>query len=197
LPENKEIKDKELREQVKYLLELPDEQYNDQKLTSKMRQYIAETEKEYTSVINDYKTHIAPSYREFTSTHFNVSGLFGKSYYAQSYPSYIDALRTRDIFGFHAKRDMTRFIYPEDDSAIQSMLKNRATQLKAEVKDAMAKGITLDMEIEQQYRDVEMIREKLTTREERYFENSFYINIYDDTEEKLKETGKKIEQKIS
>ena len=92
---------------------------------------------------------------------------------------------------------MSWFIYPEDDSAIQAMLKNRATQLKAEVKDAMAKGITLDTEIEQQYRDVEMIREKLTTREERYFENSFYINIYDDDETKLKETGKKIEQKIS
>jgi len=196
-PENKDIKDKELRDQVKYLLELPDDQYNDQKLTSKMRQYITETEKEYTSVISDYKTHIAPSYREFKPTHYNVSGMFWKSYYAQSYPSYIDALWTRDIFGFHAKWDMSRFIYPEDDAAIQSMLKNRATQLKAEVKDAMAKGITLDMEVEQQYRDVEMIREKLTTREERYFENSFYINIYDDNEEKLKETGKKMEQKIS
>jgi hypothetical protein len=42
-----------------------------------------------------------------------------------------------------------------------------------------------------------MIREKLTTREERYFENSFYINLYDDTDEKLKETGKKFEQKMS
>jgi hypothetical protein len=132
-PENVEIKDKELRDQVKYLLELPDDQYNDQKLTSKMRGYIAETEKEYTSVISDYKSHIAPSYREFKPTHYNVSGIFGKTYYAQSYPSYIDALRTRDIFGFHAKWDMTRFLYPEDDSAIQSMLKNRATQLKAEV----------------------------------------------------------------
>ncbi len=197
LPENVAIKDKELRDQVKYLLELPDDQYNDKLLTSKLRQFISETEREYTNVINDYKTHIAPSYREFKPTHFNVSGLFGKTYYAQSYPSYIDALRTRDIFGFHAKRDMSRFIYPEDDAAIQSMLKNRATQLKAEVKDAMQKGITLDTEIEQQYRDVEMIREKLTTREERYFENAFYINIYDDNEEKLKETGKKMEQKIS
>jgi len=76
LPENKEIKDKALRDQVKYLLELPDEQYNDQKLTSKMRQYIAETEKEYSTVINDYKSHIAPSYWEFKSTHYNVSGIF-------------------------------------------------------------------------------------------------------------------------
>jgi len=41
-----------------------------------MRQFITETEKEYTSVINDYKTHIAPSYREFTPTHYNVAGIF-------------------------------------------------------------------------------------------------------------------------
>jgi len=197
LPENTEIKDKELREQIKYLLELPDDQYSENKLTSKVRQFILDTEKAYTSVITDYKSHIAPSYREFKPTHYNVSWMFGKTYYAQSYPSYIDALWTRDIFGFHAKWDMSWFVYPEDDSAIQSMLKNRATQLKAEVKDALQKWITLDTEIEQQYRDVEMIREKLTTREERYFENSFYINLYDETEEKLRETGKKLEQKIS
>jgi len=92
---------------------------------------------------------------------------------------------------------MSFFIYPEDDSAIQSMLKNRATQLKAEVRDSLEKGITLDTEVEQQYKDVEMIRQKLTTREERYFESSFYMNIYDEKEDKLKENGKKLEQKIS
>jgi hypothetical protein len=97
VPENESIKDKELRDQVRYLLELPDDQYDDKKLTSKLRQYIMETEKEYNTVISDYKSHISPSYREFTPTHYNISGLFGKSYYAQSYPSYIDALRTRDI----------------------------------------------------------------------------------------------------
>ena len=58
---------------MKYILELPEDKYNDKLLTSKLRQYISETEKEYTTVINDYKTHIAPSYREFRPTHFNVS----------------------------------------------------------------------------------------------------------------------------
>lgn len=95
--ENEHIKDKDLREQVKYLLELPDDQYDDKKLTSKLRQYISETEKQYTTLVADYKSHISPSYREFTPTHYNISGLFGKAYYAQSYPSYIDALWTRDI----------------------------------------------------------------------------------------------------
>ncbi len=197
LPDNAIIKDQELRDQVKYLLELPDDQYDDKKLTSKLRQYISETEKEYNQVIADYKSHISPSYREFVPTRYNVSGLFGKTYYAQSYPSYIDALRTRDMLGMHAKRDMSWFIYPEDDAAIQSMLKNRVTQLKSEISDAQQKWITLDVEIEQQYRDVQMIREKLTTREERYFESSFYINLYEETEDKLKDEGKKIEQKLS
>jgi hypothetical protein len=159
-----------LSDEIKNLLALPDDQYNDSKLSSRLRSYILDVEKQYTSVITDYKSHIAPSYWEYKPLTFNVSGLFGKSYYVQSYPSYIDALWTRDILNFHAKWDMSWYIYPEDDSAIQSMLKTRATQLKSEVKDAMQKGITIDTEVEQQYKDVEMIREKLTTREERYFE---------------------------
>ncbi|MFZ2150751.1 MAG: DUF87 domain-containing protein [Candidatus Absconditicoccaceae bacterium] len=196
-PENNLIKDKDLRDQVKYILELPDSEYNDKMLTSKLREFIGEVQNHYNSTIGDYKSHIAPSYREFKGNQFNVGGLLGKSYYAQSYPSYIDALWTRDLLGFHGKRDMTFFIYPEDDGSMQSMLKQRATQLKAEISESMQKGITLDKEIEQQYRDVEMIREKLTTHEERYFETAFYTNLYEETEDKLKELGKKYEQKIS
>ena len=186
-----------LADQVKQLLQLPDAEYSDKKLTSELRQYIKEVDNRYSALLSDYKSHIAPSYREFTMQQFNVSGILGKCYYTQEYPSYIDALWTRDIMSMHAKRDMSFYLYPEDDSAIQSMLKQKSTQLKAELSDAMQKGITIDKEIEQQYRDVEMIREKLTTKEERYFELWNYTTIYDHNEEKLRETGKKFEQKIS
>lgn len=185
-----------LREQVRKLLEIPDTEYSDKLLTSELRTYIKAVEDEYTKNITDFKSHIAPSYRETKNTDINVSGLLGRCYYTQSYPTYIDALRTRDILGIHAKRDMSFYLYPEDDAAIQSMLKRKATQLKAELSEAMQKGITIDKDVEQQYRDVEMIREKLSTREERYFELSSYFNIYDSTEDLLKENGKKFEQKI-
>lgn len=92
---------------------------------------------------------------------------------------------------------MSFFIFPEDDSAIQSMLKQKATALKAEIRESIQKGITLDTEVEQQYKDVEMIREKLTTREERYFEVGYYMNLYHEQEDKLREEGKKLEQKIA
>ena len=197
LPENELIKNAELKDQVQYLLKLPDEEYSDKKLTSKLRQYITEVEKHYLTSISDYKSHMAPSFRDYKGINYNVSWIFWKSYYTQSYPSYIEALWTRDLMSFHGKRDMSFFIYPEDDAAIQGMLKQKATQLKAEISNAMQKWITLDTEMEQQYKDVEMIRQKLTTREERYFETWFYINLYDEDEQKLKENGKKLEQKIA
>lgn len=190
-------KNQTLQDSITTMLNIPDEEYSDSKLTSQIRQYILEVEKHYISTITDYKSHIAPSFWEFKSTSFNVSWLLGKSYYVQSFPSYMDALRTRDLLSFHSKRDMSFFIYPEDDSAIQSMLKQKSTALKAEIRMAMDKWVTLDTEIEQQYKDVEMIRQKLTTREERYFELGYYVNMYEETEDKLKEEWKKFEQKIS
>lgn len=92
---------------------------------------------------------------------------------------------------------MSRFIYPEDDASIQTVLKRRATQLKAEINDLSAKGITLDTEVQLEYRDVEDIRQKLATREERYFEVSHYFSLYTPVKEKLDEECKKYEQKAA
>ena len=69
-------------------------------------------------------------------------------------------------------------------------------QLKAELNESISKWITTDKEVEQQYKDVELIREKLSTREERYFELSNYFTIYNTDENTLKEDWKKFEQKI-
>ena len=191
-----ERKANELREQIKKVLEIPDSEYKDSMLTSDMRRFIKKVDEEYTANIADFKSHIAPSYWEYKSNLMNISGILWKTYYMQRYPTYIDALRTRDLMGMHAKRDMSFFIYPEDDTAMQAMMKRKSTQLKAELNEAISKWITTDKEVEQQYRDVELIREKLSTREERYFEVSNYFTLYNSDENTLREDGKKFEQKV-
>lgn len=191
------LKNKSLEEQLKYILAIDDDKYEEKLLTPELRKYILAIEKDYVATLADYKAHLAPSHWEIKPGHFNVSGILGKTYYATSYPSYIDFLRTRDMLGYYAKRDMSRFIYPTDDGAIKSMLKRRATQLRAEINTNIQKGITLDSEVDIEYRDVENVRQKLATREERYFETSFYTTIYEHDQEKLREESKKFEQKIS
>ena len=192
-----ERKANELREQIRKVLEIPDSEYKDSMITSDMRRFIKQVDEEYTANIADFKSHIAPSYWEYKSNLMNISGILWKTYYTQRYPTYIDALWTRDLMSMHAKWDMSFFIYPEDDTAMQAMLKRKSTQLKAELNEAMWKWITTDKEVEQQYRDVELIREKLSTREERYFELSNYFTLYNTDETTLREDGKKYEQKVS
>ena len=193
----KDDKADELREQIRKVLEIPDSEYKDSMITSDMRRFIKQVDEEYTANVADFKSHIAPSYWEYKSNWMNISGILWRTYYTQRYPTYIDALRTRDLMNMHAKRDMSFFIYPEDDTAMQAMLKRKSTQLKAELNEAMWKWITTDKEVEQQYRDVELIREKLSTREERYFELSNYFTIYNTDEIALREDWKKYEQKVS
>jgi len=185
-----------LEQELKKILALPDKEYSDDLLSAKLRKYVIELETEYVSVMKDYKAHLAPSYWEVKPGSFSVSWVLWKTYYASSYPSYIDFLWTRDMMGYYAKRDMSRFIYPADDGAMQSVLKRRSTQLKAEISTANQKGITYDTEIDVEYRDVENIRQKLSTREERYYETGFYATIYQHNEEELREESKKFEQKI-
>lgn len=92
---------------------------------------------------------------------------------------------------------MSRFIYPAENASIQWVMKRRSTQLKAEIGLAHQKGITYDSDVDIEFRDVEEIRQKLATREERYFESSFYLTVYEHDEDKLREQGKKLEQKVS
>lgn len=191
------LQSKKIDEQIRQIINMPDEEYSDKFLTSQLRQHLMDIEKDYLSTMNDYKSHIAPSFWEIKWTYFSLSWLYWKTYYAQNYPSYIDFLWTRDIINYLWKWDLSFFIYPTDDTWIKWMLKRRATQLKAELSDASTRWVTLDTEVEIEYRDVETIRQKLATREERYFETSMYVSVYDENPEILLENSKKLEQKIA
>lgn len=57
-------KEDTLTEQIKKLIEMPDDQYNEKLLTSDLRRYVQKVEKEYVTSLADYKSHMAPSYWE-------------------------------------------------------------------------------------------------------------------------------------
>lgn len=86
-----------VKEQLKQLIAMGDDQYSDKLLNADLRKYLLDLEKDYQKAMADYKSHIAPSYWEVQTSYVNVSGIFAKSYYTQNYPSYVDFLWTRDL----------------------------------------------------------------------------------------------------
>jgi hypothetical protein len=67
------LKDKTLEEKLIYIVNMDDEKYNDNLLTSDLRKYVLEYEQDYVKTLSDYKGHIAPSYREVRGGDFNIS----------------------------------------------------------------------------------------------------------------------------
>jgi len=194
-----------MEERVKELIDLPEEEFNTKLLDSDLRRYLTDVNNQIQKANIWIKEKIAPSVFDVRSNEINVSGMYSKTYYANSYPSSIDFLWTRDLLNLYTKWDASWFIYPSQKHEIESTLKKRATQLKAEIHDAHDKGRTLDTDLEVEYQDVENIRKKLSTWEEKYYQNSFYISLFNDQTGKEKEANneenlniwwKKLEQKM-
>lgn len=148
---------------------------------------------------------IAPSVFDVKVNEVNVSGMYSRTFYANYYPSTMDFLWTKDLLSLDTKYDASWFIYPSEKHEIEWVLKKRATQLKAEINDAIEKWRTIDTELEVEYNDVEEIRRKLATGEEKYFQSSFYVTLYNEqiwteknanNENNLNLISKKFEQKM-
>jgi hypothetical protein len=67
------LANKSLEEQLKKIILIEDEKYTDALLTPELRKYLVTLEQEYVQTMRDYKSHLAPSYREMKSSSFNIS----------------------------------------------------------------------------------------------------------------------------
>ena len=191
--------------QLRKILTLPDKKYTDKLLSSELRKYITEIENWIKKANIWIKEKISPSVIDIKINELNVSWMFSRTYYANAYPSTIDYLWTRQLLDIDHRWDASWFIYPSERHKIEWVLKKRATMLKAELWDSYEKWKTVDAELEVEYHDVQDIRQKLATWEEKYFQNSFYVTLYSEymwTDQKVEQDenlnliAKKFEQKM-
>ena len=169
---------KKLKEQIKKFLEMPDDEYSDSKLTSELRNYLIKVNQEFEKAKVNIIQKISPSSFDIWVNEVNVSWMYARTYYINSYPSVLDFFWTRWLINIDWKYDASWFIYPTEKWDIQSALKKRATQIKVEINDAYEKWRVVDKDLEIEYNDIQNILTKLATWEEKYFQTSFYTTLY-------------------
>ena len=167
-----------LEEQIRLFLEMKDEDYKESKLTSELRAYLQKINQEFDRANINIKQKVSPSSFDIWVNEINVSWMYARTYYVNSYPSIIDFLWTRWLVNLDWKYDTSWFIYPTEKGNMNSALKKRATQLKVEINDAMEKGRAVDKDVEIEYQDIQNILTKLATWEEKYFQTSCYTTLY-------------------
>src|SRR3989338_5755883 len=130
---------------------------------------------------------IAPPHIGITQDSIKLGEKIVKSFFIFSYPRYLNTGWLFPAINLNVPMDISFFIHPVNSALILKKLRNKITQVSSELLERQEKGLIRDPALETGYQDIESLRDKLITAQEKMFRFALYITVYETTDEKIKE----------
>lgn len=134
------------------------------------------------------KDIIAPPYIGITQDSVTLGEKIAKSFFIFSYPRFLNTGWLSPAINLNVPMDISFFIHPINSALILKKLRGKVTQVSSELIERQEKGLIRDPSLETSYQDIENLRDKITTAQEKMFRMGLYITIFEDTKEAIKET---------
>ena len=133
------------------------------------------------------KDIIAPSSIVVASDHLKMGKIFAKSFFIFSYPRYLSTAWFSPVINLDTPMDISFHVYPVETGIVLKQLRKKVTEVQAEIMEREDKGLIRDPALEIAYRDIEELRDRLQTAQERMFKFGIYLTIYEENLKKIKE----------
>jgi type IV secretory pathway VirB4 component len=133
----------------------------------------------------DVRDIIAPAAIEVTPNYVKLGRKFARTFFVYSYPRYLYTNWLSPVINMPSSMDITLFVYPADSATILKNLRRKVTEVQAELMEREEKGLIRDPMLETAFQDLEDLRDKLQTAQERMFEVGLYITLYGESLEEL------------
>jgi len=134
------------------------------------------------------KDIIAPSSIEVNQNYLKLGEKMAKSFFIFSYPRYLSTAWFSPIINLDTPMDVSFFIHPVDMSQILKRLRKKITEVQSEIMGREEKGLIRDPSLEIAYQDLEALRDKFQSVQEKMFRFGLYLTVYGDTEKELRDT---------
>ncbi len=128
---------------------------------------------------------IAPSSVEVKQNYIKIGEKFVKNYSVLSYPRQLNVGWLSPIINMNVQMDISFHFHPTDSARILRKLRRKVTDVQSQIMEREEKGIIRDPSLEIAHRDLEELRIKVQTAQERMFDFSLYISVYGNSEEDL------------
>ena len=149
----------------------------------KKKKEIPEIYKEETIDIKDI---ISPASIEVNSNFIKIGERLAKTFFIFSYPRYLSTGWFSPVVNLDIPMDISLFLHPVETGLILKQLRKRVTEVQAEIMEREEKGLVRDPALETAYRDLEQLRDRLITAQERMFQLGVYLTVYCETQEELR-----------
>jgi type IV secretory pathway VirB4 component len=130
---------------------------------------------------------IAPSSITLAPDYLRLGKEFVKSFFIFSYPRYLTTAWFSPIINLDTPMDIGFHLHPIETGMILKQLRKKVTEVQAELMEREEKGLIRDPALEIAYRDLEALRDRLQTAQERMFKLGLYLTIYGDSQKELKD----------
>lgn len=131
---------------------------------------------------------IAPSFMEVKQNYVKLGELLVKTYFIFSFPRYLTAGWLSPIINMNMPMDISFYVHPVDTEEVLRKLRKKVTDVQAELAEREQKGLIREPMLETAYQDLEDLRDRLQTAQERIFYLSLYITVYGKDEKELRDT---------
>jgi len=128
---------------------------------------------------------IAPPAITIGSDYFQIGEKFAKSYFIFSYPRYLSTSWLAPIINLDIPLDISIFLHPVDTGLVLRKLSKKVTEVQSEIMEKEEKGLIRDPVLETAYKDIEVLRDRLQTAQERMFRAGLYLTIYAEDRKEL------------
>ncbi len=157
------------------------------KIFKKRKKKELEKEKLFEETVLTSKDIVAPPSLEVKPNYLKIGERLAKTFFVFSFPRYLGMVWTSPLINLDIPMDISFFIHPLPTGELLKKLRKRVTELEAEIAEREEKGLIREPALEVAYRDLELLRERLQTAQERMFKLGVYLTVYADTEKEMRE----------
>lgn len=130
---------------------------------------------------------IAPSSIIVNPESLNLGKRVAKSFFIFSYPRYLSTSWFSPVINLDTPMDISLHIHPIETGNVLKQLRRRVTEVQAEIITREEKGLIRDPALETAYQDLESLRDRLQTAQEKMFKFGLYLTVYGEEEKDLKD----------
>jgi type IV secretory pathway VirB4 component len=133
------------------------------------------------------KDIIAPSSIAVLPESLNLGKKIVKSFFIFSYPRYLHSAWFSPVINLSTPMDISFHVHPIETGLVLKQLRKRVTEVQVELISRQEKGLIRDPALETAYQDLEGLRDRLQTAQERMFRFGLYLTIYGNTPKEIKD----------
>ncbi|RLF31601.1 MAG: conjugal transfer protein TraC, partial [Thermoplasmata archaeon] len=152
-----------------------------------------EEEELYRKGVTTVRDLIAPSSLRVTPYYLQLGNQYLRTIFVVGFPRYIYVGWFSPVMHLNIAMDIAMFFYPVPSKAVLKQLQKRVGNIEAEIIAGQEKGAPRDPLKETALRDIEKLRDDLTTGVEHFFQFGLYVTIYASSEKELERFTEQVE----